>query len=147
MPYAPFNSKCGHLGCNNPRSKLNGFCLEHGGKQYTIKESDSRYKTPAWKSIRKRQLSIQPLCQSCLSNGRVEAAKHVDHVFPWRQIGDHAFLHNIFQSLCPECHSYKTGQERQGNYLMWTLEGVETLTEHDYRTKISLDRTDFSGIN
>ena len=138
MPYTPFNAKCSSLGCNNPRSKLNGFCMEHGGKQTIVKESDSRYKTPAWKSIRQRQLSIQPLCQSCLSNGKIEAAKHVDHVFPWRQIGEQAFLHNIFQSLCPECHSYKTGQEKQGIYLHFGLGCVETLTEADYVAKIRL---------
>ena len=147
MPYAPFNDKCGHLGCKEPRSKLNSFCMAHGGKQYIIKESDSRYKTPAWQSIRKRQLSIQPLCQACLSQGKIEAAKHVDHVFPWKQIGDHAFMHNIFQSLCPECHSYKTGQEKHGNFLMWSAKGVETLTEHDYRSKTVPERAILPEIN
>ena len=132
MPYAPFNDKCGHLGCKEPRSKLNGFCMAHGGKQYTIKDTDSRYKTPAWQSIRKRQLSIQPLCQACLSQGKIQAAKHVDHVFPWRQIGDHAFLHNIFQSLCQADHSHKTGLEKQGRYIHYTPEGEREYTSNDY---------------
>jgi 5-methylcytosine-specific restriction protein A len=137
MPYAPFNTRCSELGCKEPRSKLNSFCLSHGGKEYTVKESDSHYKTPAWKSIRKRQLSINPLCQGCMSQGKISAAQHVDHVFPWRQIGQHAFLHNIFQSLCPECHSYKTGQERRGVYLFFAPDKVEQLTEHDYRTRVA----------
>lgn len=142
MPFAPRNTKCGHLGCNNPRSKLNSFCPDHGGKEYTMKESDSVYRSPAWKSIRARQLSLQPLCQGCLSQGKISAAKHVDHVFPWKQLGQYAFLHNIFQSLCPEHHSYKTGQEKHGVFLYWTTQGEEKLTEHDYATRIMPDRSD-----
>ncbi len=144
MPYAPFNTRCSELGCKEPRSKLNSFCLSHGGKEYTVKESDGKYKTPAWKSIRKRQLSLQPLCQACLTQGKIEIAKHVDHVFPWRQMGEHAFLHNIFQSLCPECHSYKTGKERHGIFLMWTQKGQESLSKHDYRLKVLTRERDFS---
>lgn len=137
MPFAPTNKRCSHLGCNNLRSKLNSYCLEHGGKQTVVKESDSAYKTPTWKSIRARQISLQPLCQACLSQGRVTAAKHVDHVFPWRQIGEKAFVHNLFQSLCPEHHSYKTGQEKHGTFLMWTHEGEQSLTLHDYALKMA----------
>jgi 5-methylcytosine-specific restriction endonuclease McrA len=101
------------------------------------REDNSVYRTPAWKSIRRRQLSICPLCQACMSRGKIEAAKHVDHVFPWKQIGQHAFLHNIFQSLCPECHSYKTGQEKHGIFLYFTQQGVEQLTDRDYTAKIA----------
>lgn len=143
MPYAPFNTRCAELGCNEPRSKLNGYCVQHGGKEYTVKETDSNYKTPAWKSIRRRQLSICPLCQGCMSRGKIEAAKHVDHVFPWRQIGQHAFLNNVFQSLCAECHSHKTGQEKHGVYLYYTQQGVEQLSEHDYRAKVAAPTRDF----
>lgn len=114
MPYTPVSNKCQHLGCQNAKSKLNAYCHEHGGRDYSTRETDSIYQTPAWRSLRQRQLSIQPLCQGCLSRGRVEAAKHVDHVFPWRQIGKQAFLRNIFQSLCPQCHSHKSGQEKRG---------------------------------
>ena len=143
MPYAPFNTRCAELGCNEPRSKLNGYCSQHGGKEYVLRDTDSQYKTPAWKSIRKRQLSLYPLCQGCMSRGKIEAAKHVDHVFPWRRIGEHAFLHNIFQSLCPECHSHKTGQEKHGVYLYYTQDGIEQLTEQDYRAKIAAPSREF----
>ena len=136
MPYTPVSTKCAHLGCQNTKSKLNGYCHEHGGKDYSVRESDSIYQTPAWRSIRQRQLSIQPLCQGCLSRGKIETAKHVDHLFPWRQIGKHAFLRNIFQSLCPECHSYKTGQEKHGVIEHYTSEGVEALTIHDYPLRV-----------
>jgi len=139
MPYLPSNHKCAHFGCATPRSKLNTFCSEHGGKEFVSKESDSAYQTPAWRSVRQRQLSVQPLCQGCLSRGRVEQANHVDHVFPWRQIGKQAFMHNIFQSLCQACHSYKTGQEKQGVYEHYTTEGVRLLNKHDYSTSVRVN--------
>lgn len=84
------------------------------------RQSDSVYKSAAWESARKRQLSTQPLCQSCLIRGIVQPANTVDHVFPWKHIGKHAFTHNIFQSLCANCHSHKTGQELRGKYEHYT---------------------------
>ena len=132
MPYAPLNKLCRELGCKNSRSKLNSYCLEHGGLEHTNDGKDNAYSNPAWRTIRRGQLSKQPLCQSCLSRGQVNTASHVDHVFPWRHIGDHAFLHNLFQSLCTNCHSYKTGQERKGIYEYYTHEGVQSLSRADY---------------
>jgi 5-methylcytosine-specific restriction endonuclease McrA len=54
------------------------------------------------------------LCAACLIDGRITAASHVDHVFPWAVIGDHAFTRNLWQSLCPECHGVKSGLEKRG---------------------------------
>ena len=119
------------LGCKQPKSKLNSYCLDHGGKEYTIKQ-DGAYDTKLWKTTRRRQLSLQPLCQACLSKGIITAAHHVDHVFPWRQIGAHAFMQNILQSLCVEHHSYKTGKEKHGVILYWSQEGEKALTLDDY---------------
>ena len=90
------------------------------------------YQTPAWRTVRQRQLSIQPLCQACLSRGTIEAANHVDHVFAWKHIGRHAFLRNIFQSLCHADHSHKTGMEKQGIYIHYTVEGEKEYTIGDY---------------
>lgn len=132
MPYAPFNSVCRELGCKNPRSKLNSFCSEHGGLEHTNDGKDNAYSNPAWRTIRRAQLSKQPLCQSCLTRGQVNSATHVDHVFPWRHIGEHAFLNNIWQSLCTNCHSHKTGQERKGVYEHYTQDGIQALTKDDY---------------
>ena len=128
MPTAPFNSKCSHLGCNNPRSKHNGFCIEHGGRDtYNTKYNttaerkafNSKYGTRAWKKQRMAQLTRYPMCAGCLAEGRVIAAEHVDHIFPWMHIGDHAFTRNIFQSLCPACHSSKTSLESKGIFRMY----------------------------
>jgi 5-methylcytosine-specific restriction protein A len=132
MPYAPYNSICRELGCKNARSKLNSFCLDHGGLQHTNDGKDNAYNNPAWRTIRRAQLSKQPLCQSCLTKGMVNSAKHIDHVFPWRHIGEHAFINNIFQSLCHECHSYKTGQERKGAFIHYIGDKEKIFSIADY---------------
>jgi len=138
MPTCPTNSKCSELGCKEPRSRLNSFCIQHGGKDnLPTRETDSIYQTPAWKTVRQRQLSIQPLCQACLSRGKIEAAKHVDHVFAWKHIGKHAFLNNIFQSLCHADHSHKTGLEKQGIYTHYAFSGEKQYTKHDYAYVVS----------
>ena len=133
MPTCPTNSKCSELGCKEPRSRLNSFCMQHGGKDnMPTRETDSIYQTPTWRTVRQRQLSIQPLCQACLSRGKIEAAQHVDHVFAWKHIGKHAFLNNIFQSLCHADHSHKTGLEKQGIYTHYAFSGEKQYTKHDY---------------
>lgn len=124
MPTVPNQSKCVILGCKNPQSKYNNYCAEHGGretfpsKRYNVstgrKEALELYKSKQWQSMRKAQLSVHPLCAGCLSGGIVTQATQVDHLFPWQQVGEHSFFRNIFQSLCTECHSSKTGMEKQG---------------------------------
>ena len=94
--------------------------MEHGGKDWIDtkerKEFNSLYQTDFWRKKRTTQLSTQPLCQCCLQSGRISQASHVDHVFAWKSIGKDAFYNNLFQSLCPECHSHKTALEQQGIY-------------------------------
>jgi 5-methylcytosine-specific restriction protein A len=139
MPSTPKATKCQHLGCKHTRSKLNSFCLEHGGVDVMeYRESDSIYSTPMWRTIRQGQLSRQPLCQSCLLRGHIEQAKHVDHVFPWKPIGRQAFTRNLMQSLCHECHSYKTGQEKHGNCLHFTRDKMLSYKLNEYETTMSL---------
>jgi 5-methylcytosine-specific restriction endonuclease McrA len=133
MPTYPHNTQCSELGCHELRSRLNSFCLKHGGKDnMAMRETDSIYQTPAWKTLRRRQLSIQPLCQACLSRGKIEVAEHVDHLFAWKHVGKHAFLRNIFQSLCHADHSHKTGMEKQGRYIHYTADGEKEYTINDY---------------
>lgn len=123
MPTQPSNLKCSMLACKNPKAKLSARCTEHGGRDtYTAKRTDDRalfngmYNTASWQRKRSLQLSQQPLCQGCLSIGKVKGANHVDHLFSWSAIGMDAFYRNIFQSLCAECHSSKTLLERDGIY-------------------------------
>ena len=119
MPTLPRYTKCSHLGCQGERSRYNTFCLAHGGKN-TLKitkqraENNAMYQTNMWRTLRQRQLSMHPLCASCLDNNKVTQAHHVDHVFPWTHIGESAFYTNLFQSLCAPCHSDKTYYESKG---------------------------------
>lgn len=133
MPYLPSNTKCQMLGCKNPRSKLNTFCMEHGGKQAVDRDYDDVYRTKAWKQIRRAELSKNPLCQACLIVGKVKLGQHVDHLFPWRQIGPQAFRKNVFQVLCQEHHSRKTQQERKGIIEHYTLEGIKEVQLGDWQ--------------
>ena len=124
MPSIPKYTKCAHLGCKNTKTRLSSFCVEHGGRDgYTgnkynntkeRQDFNSMYATKQWKVFRQVELSKNPLCAGCLSEGKVIAANHLDHVFPWAKIGKHAFYHNIFQSLCQSCHSSKTSLEQKG---------------------------------
>lgn len=114
------------LGCSNLRSKYNGSCMEHGGRNsynHTDKriENNSHYSTRQWRTLRQALLSKHPLCLSCLSDGRIVEAEHIDHVFPWAHYGSEAFQRNIFQSLCQPCHSIKTGLEQRGIYRHYAI--------------------------
>lgn len=141
MPILPVNTKCATYGCAIPRSKLNTYCIEHGGKN-TIDTDDrkaftSMYQTNHWRTLRRVQLSKQPLCESCMCNGRVSTASHVDHVFPWNKIGKQAFYKNMFQSLCIECHSVKTNQEKQGVFTHYVT--GKQYTVNDYQIIMQAD--------
>ena len=134
MPSIPTYTKCASLGCKEKRSRFNSFCLEHGGKD-TLPiskkraENNAMYNSTFWQRLRIAQLSKHPLCASCLLNGRVTQATHVDHVFPWTQINPAAFYRNIFQSLCNECHGEKSYYETQGVIKYY---GFNDLTVQDY---------------
>lgn len=146
MPTVPTNGKCSHLGCNHPRSKYSTSCLEHGGRDtqhtYRSEERDKAhafYLTAQWGRHRARQLSLQPLCQACLTRGIITGATQVDHVFPWRRIGTHAFYRNLFQSLCHECHSHKTQQEQKGIIMHYANEIAMTYRVVDYQRIMGVD--------
>lgn len=117
MPTIPKTTKCESLQCKEPRVHGSAYCENHGGKPRLTAarlESNREYKGAAWESIRARVLSDNPLCGGCMLSGRIVPAAHVDHVFPWRVIGPHAFRLNLFQGLCIECHGVKSALERRG---------------------------------
>lgn len=133
MPSVP-RAQCDQYQCKAPSVKGSRYCETHTqSKAPTIKRKafNARYKGAAWESIRARQLSAFPLCAACLIDGRVTAAFHVDHVFPWAVIGDHAFTRNLFQSLCPECHGVKSGLEKRGVFRHYT-DKAHDYTVQDY---------------
>lgn len=145
MPYLPSNEKCQQLGCKNYRSKFTLNCIEHGGRDVWRHrpsehrtENNAMYNTPAWRTMRTMQLGKQPLCQSCLSIGKVNSASHIDHLFAWASLGKDAFYHNILQSLCPECHSAKTVLEQQGIYRHYRHDKVIDYAIHEYKQIVAL---------
>ena len=128
MPTIP-RHQCDEYQCKAPSVKGSRYCEDHAqSKAPTIERRafNAQYKTAAWESIRARQLSAYPLCAACMGNGRIVEASHVDHVFPWKCIGPHAFTRNLFQSLCPECHGVKSGLEKRGIFRHYTAQA------HDY---------------
>ena len=143
MPTIPTYTKCSHLGCKEDRSRLNSFCLIHGGLDSTNnkdkREKDKEYASPFWRQTRKSMLSKHPLCQSCLLVGRVTEAKHIDHLFAWKLIGREAFHNNIFQSLCTNCHSYKTGLEQKGIFRYFS-NPIQDFRLTDYRAIVYANR-------
>ena len=126
MPTIPKFTKCLTLGCREERSKFNAYCMGHGGrdtfdyKRWNASEkrrlANDRYQTTQWRKLRQIQLSKHPLCAACLSEGKITQAIHLDHLFPWSQLGDDAFYINVFQSLCHSCHSIKTTLEQRDIY-------------------------------
>lgn len=135
MPVTP-PTKCSEFGCKNPCEKGKSLCVDHAPSILISKERhdfNKKYKISAWDSIRQRQLSTMPLCQACLINKQVNQASHVDHVFPWRQIGEFAFRKNVFQSLCPECHGVKSGLEKKGIFRHYLKDDVRDYSVHDYQ--------------
>jgi hypothetical protein len=132
LPIAPLNKKCRELGCQNNKTSRSTFCVQHGGGiTEKGRENSKLYSQSYWKKQRQAQLSKSPLCVSCLSNGKVIQAEHIDHVFPHRQNPDR-FRRNIFQSLCPACHTLKTQMETRGTYLHFTNTGVISYNDADY---------------
>jgi 5-methylcytosine-specific restriction endonuclease McrA len=116
MPRLP-GAQCAEYGCKLESVRGSIYCKAHA-PAVTVTEARERfnapYKSQAWGAIRARTLSASPLCEACKACGRITAATHVDHVFPWQVFGRDAFIRNSFQSLCPECHGVKSGNEKRG---------------------------------
>jgi 5-methylcytosine-specific restriction protein A len=126
--------QCDEYQCKAHSVKGSRFCEAHTqSKAPTIERQafNAQYKTAAWAAIRARQLSGYPLCAACLIDGRITAASHVDHVFAWQAIGQHAFTRNLWQSLCPECHGTKSGLEKRGIFRHYT-DKAQDYTAQDY---------------
>lgn len=137
MPYAPHNTVCREFGCQNTKAYKSAYCTSHGGGASKTKRANSKlYNQVAWAKIRERQLSKHPLCARCQSMGKITAGQHIDHLFPHRRDGG-KFVKNIFQTLCAECHTQKTKDERKGLYNHYTPHGVKIYTDLDYNAMLA----------
>lgn len=114
MPRKP-KRPCSYAGC--PKLTDGQYCEEHQklvDKQYNRYERDtfSRefYKTSKWKAVRRRHLSMFPLCAECLKTGKITRGEIVDHIRPIKQGGE-KFAESNLQTLCWSCHSRKSATE------------------------------------
>lgn len=132
MPTVPRNNFCNILGCKQEKFFGSAYCQEHGGVRTKNYDANSElYNSSSWKRIRSTVLRINPICQSCLSNGIVVQADVVDHVFPHRR-DKHKFIHNVFQSLCVPCHTQKTKWEKRGIYEYFGTNPPQKFSDKDY---------------
>jgi 5-methylcytosine-specific restriction enzyme A len=66
------------------------------------------YNSARWQRVRARQLRREALCLACMSEGRLEPARDVDHITPIAA-GGAVWDPSNLQSLCTPHHSIKTG--------------------------------------
>lgn len=87
------------------------FCDAHRRGEYKRQDArrgsaHSRGYGARWRRLREQVLNREPLCRSCLLEGRVTSAAEVDHIRP-KALGGGDELENL-QPLCKHCHSAKT---------------------------------------
>lgn len=83
-------------------------------KRRDPRPSASRTYGRKWQRARRAFLAANPLCVSCMAQGRVVAASVVDHIRPHRG-NDELFWNPVnWQPLCKRCHDRKTGHEQGG---------------------------------
>ena len=73
------------------------------------------YKTARWRQVRAAQLARQPLCETCLSRGRITPATVCNHADPETKRSPETFYVGPFTSECAPCHdSVIQRQEKRG---------------------------------
>ena len=106
MPYIPENKRpYWHKKVNRP---------PQSGRKFFNPD----YHTGAWRALRLAVLRDNPLCKACQDEGRITAARVVDHINPVskgitpeereRLMWD---ITNL-QPLCDRCHNIKSAKER-----------------------------------
>lgn len=78
----------------------------------------SLYRTARWRRTRAEQLSKQPLCETCLSQGRITAATVCNHADKDSKRTEEGFFAGPFTSECAPCHdSVIQKQEKRGHII------------------------------
>jgi 5-methylcytosine-specific restriction endonuclease McrA len=85
----------------------------HDDSIFTLRDKHQRfYQSKQWQQMRLYILSVQPLCQECLKEDRLEPSTVVDHItsltIEWSKRLD---VDNL-QGLCDRCHNIKSAKER-----------------------------------
>ena len=113
MPSYP-KHPCAHPLCRALVTRKERWCPAHQRGDDRKTSAQRGYDTQ-WQRARLEFLRANPLCASCLKEGRTIAATVVDHVVPHR--GDDRLFwdRSNWQSLCDyrspyNCHGVKTGK-------------------------------------
>ena len=88
-------------------------------QSYKSKKKDPWYKKQLWKThLRKAQLIRQPVCQDCLSEGKLNDKQlEIDHNIPWKTGKTESERWRLFTDIknlvtrCKRHHSIKTRNE------------------------------------
>lgn len=97
-PGRPCKSPC----CPNVTSDKSGYCDQHRGLQNKEhNETSNAVYNSHWRKIRAAKLNVNPLCELCQQQGRVEVATDVHHL----DGNPENMSDNNLQSLCHSCHS------------------------------------------
>ncbi len=76
------------------------------------------YTTQRWQRLRRMKLQVNPLCETCLKQKRIEPAVAVDHIVPVKAPGGQPFpALDWLMSMCAACHNRKTRGEQLGKEL------------------------------
>ena len=108
MPYKP-KHPCSFPGCPELVPAGEQYCDKHrreANRKYERYGRDPRTKKRYgrdWQRIRKRYISMHPLCEQCLKEGRLTEAEQVHHVKPLAEGGGNEYEN--LMSLCASCHS------------------------------------------
>ena len=108
MPNKP-KRPCRQKSCPRLTDRESGYCEEHEKKAASVynrfirrPEAKKRYGYQ-WQKLRKKFLSINPLCEICKSKGRYTTATEVHHIKPLSEGGTNE-VSNLM-ALCKPCHS------------------------------------------
>ena len=110
-PWKP-KKPCARPGC--PCLTHERFCKVHKAAEHRRTDrnrpsSAARGYDSRWRKLRKAYLSANPLCVTCLAEGRTTAAEEVDHKQPLAAGGSND--ESNLQSQCRHHHSQKTARE------------------------------------
>lgn len=93
------------------------------------------YKTKLWASIRKQQLTKQPLCERHLAKTEIVVATTVHHKLPHKGNWD-LFKSGPFESVCKSCHdSIIQSEERLGYSIEIGTDGWPVDAKHPVNSK------------
>lgn len=103
------------------------------------KERHEVYDTRRWRKLRMSKLMAQPLCEDCLSRGKITPATQVHHVDSFMNYeGDKrlqkAYDYNNLMSLCVECH------ERMHNPLKRYMDEQEKIEDDEQKTVVERNK-------